>query len=283
MQRKLKALFGLKYNPFVPDVPVEALRATPRFDDFAWRIENALAPEGGFALITGEPGTGKSVTLRLLADRLSRLREVRVGSLEHPQSQMADFYREMGDLFGVELRPHNRWAGFKALRESWLAHVDNTLMRPVLLVDEAQEMNGQVLSELRILTSTRFDSRSLLGVVLAGDGRLDARLRHQDLLPLASRIRTRLVLEPLAPEELQAGLEHLCEAAGNASLLTPELMGTLCEHAMGNLRSLCLMAAELLAVGTHKEVERLDEKLFLEVYQPPASRAPRRGAAKSRR
>ncbi len=153
-----------------------ALRATPRFDDFAWRIENALAPEGGFALITGEPGTGESVTLRLLADRLSRLREVRVGSLEHPQSQMADFYREMGDLFGVELRPHNRWAGFKALRESWLAHVDNTLMRPVLLVDEAQEMSGQVLSELRILTSTRFDSRSLLGVVLAGDGRLDARL-----------------------------------------------------------------------------------------------------------
>ena len=280
MQRKLKALFGLKYNPFVSDVPVDALETTAPFDDFAWRIENALAPEGGFALITGEPGTGKSVTLRLLADRLSRLREVRVGSLEHPQSQMADFYREMGDLFGVELRPHNRWAGFKALREAWLSHVEGTLMRPVLLVDEAQEMQGQVLSELRILCSTRFDSRSLLGVVLAGDGRLEARLRTQELLPLQSRIRTRLVLEPRSPEELRASLDHLLEAAGNASLMTSELKATLAEHAMGNFRSLCLMAAELLAVGARKEVERLDEKLFLAVYQPTP---PRRAKAKARR
>jgi type II secretory pathway predicted ATPase ExeA len=262
---------------------VEALRATPRFDDFAWRIENALAPEGGFALITGEPGTGKSVALRLLADRLSRLREVRVGSLEHPQSQMADFYREMGDLFGVELRPHNRWAGFKALRESWLSHVESTLMRPVLLVDEAQEMHAKVLSELRILCSTRFDSRSLLAVVLAGDGRLEARLRQQDLLPLQTRIRTRLALEPLSSEELRESLEHLLEAAGNPALMTSELKNALCEHALGNLRSLCLMAAELLAVGTQREVEQLDEKLFLEVYQPATPRASRRPKPKSRR
>jgi hypothetical protein len=49
------------------------------------------------------------VVLRLLAERLARLRDLTVGALTHPQSRVADFYRELGDLFGVTLQPHNRW------------------------------------------------------------------------------------------------------------------------------------------------------------------------------
>ncbi|MFV1962856.1 MAG: hypothetical protein ACC658_13625, partial [Acidimicrobiia bacterium] len=66
MSSKLLALYGLKWNPFLPDVPVEALWKSPEVDHFCWRME-ALAREGGFALITGDPGTGKSVSLRVLA------------------------------------------------------------------------------------------------------------------------------------------------------------------------------------------------------------------------
>ena len=58
-------------------------------------------------MITGDPGTGKSVALRLLADRLRRLPDVLVGTVEHPQSRTSDFYRELGDLFGVPLAMHN--------------------------------------------------------------------------------------------------------------------------------------------------------------------------------
>ncbi len=52
--------------------------------------------------------------------------DLTVGAITHPQSNLADFYREMGDLFGVPLRPHNRWGGFKALREAWFAHLEST-------------------------------------------------------------------------------------------------------------------------------------------------------------
>ena len=112
--------------------------------------------------------------------------------LTRPQSTVGDFYRELGHIFGVDLTPHNRWAGAKALREIWLAHIDASRDRPVLLVDEAQEMLPAVLSELRLLASSRLDARSLLTVVLAGDSRLAARLRRPELLPIASRIRARL-------------------------------------------------------------------------------------------
>ena len=266
MNKKLLALYGLKWNPFSPELPIEALHATAKVESFCWRIEQGLIREGGFALITGDPGTGKSVVLRLLAERLEQLRDLTVGAIAHPSGNLADFYREMGDLFGVQLRPHNRWGGFKALRERWLAHLEGTLLRPVLLIDEAQEMNPTVLSELRLLSSMQFDSRNLLSVVFAGDGRLNSKLRRDELLPLGSRIRTRLIMEYASRDELADCLNHLLTSAGNARLMTTELAATLCDHAVGNYRVLTGMAGELLATAAQRELTQLDEKLFLELY-----------------
>ncbi len=266
MNKKLLALYGLKWNPFSPQLPIEALYVSPKIENFCWRIEQALIREGGFASITGDPGTGKSVVLRLLAERLGQLRDISVGAIAHPSSKLADFYREMGDLFGLELKPHNRWGGFKALRQRWLAHLEATLLRPVLLIDEAQEMHPAVLNELRLLSSMQFDSKTLLTVIFAGDGRLSNKLRRDDLLPLGSRIRTRLLMAYAERNELMACLKHLLASAGNASLMTPALMQTLCDHAIGNYRVLTGMAAELLAAAAQQEITQLDEKLYLQVF-----------------
>ncbi len=266
--------FGLKWNPFSADVPLETLWRFPKLEHFCWRIENQVR-EGGFALITGDPGTGKSVALRILAAHLAQLRDVQVGVLTRPQSAIADFYRELGQLFGVTLAPHNRWAGFKALRQRWLTHVEATRYRPVLLVDEAQEIPTPVLAELRILASTDFDSRSILTVVLAGDARLIQQFRREELVPIASRIRVRLSLDYLAPKELLEWLQHVLEQAGNPQLMTPELMTTLAEHAAGNLRVLATMGNELLALAASREIARLDQKLYLEAFTPTSRPKPR--------
>jgi general secretion pathway protein A len=283
MDHKLLALFGLKYNPFSADVPTDALLVTPRIENFCWRIEHAHLREGGFSLITGDPGTGKSVALRLLADRLARLRDVTVGAITHPQSSLADFYREMGEVFGIALRPHNRWASFKALRQSWQAYIESTLSRPVLLIDEAQEMSTAVLAELRLLSSVHFDSKIILSVVLAGDARLTNRFRQDELLPLGSRIRTRLTLEYATPDELRACLKHLLTSAGNVKLLTPELAATLVDHAGGNYRTLTTMAGELLTAAAQRELSHLDEKLYLDVFAAPHTRRPAKAVAGARR
>jgi len=270
MNKKLLSLYGLKWNPFAPEVPVEAFHVGARLDSFCWRVEQ-LVGEGGFALVTGLSGLGKSVTLRVLAERLSALRDVQIGVLSRPQAGLHDFYRELGELFGVQLQPHNRWGGAKALRERWQAHIDAALCRPVLIIDEGQEMQLAVLNELRLLCSARLDSHLLLTVVLAGDQRLIERFRSEELLPLGSRMRVRLALERATPEELRELIHHALAKAGAPKLMTTELVATLCDHAQGNLRALMNMAGELLATAAQREAAQIDEQLFFDTFAVPAA------------
>ena len=265
MNKKLLSLYGLKFNPFSPEIPTAALWVAPPLENFCWRIQQQVG-EGGFALALGDPGTGKSAALRLLCARLSDSRDVAVGVLTRPQANLADFYRELGELFQVPLAPHNRWASAKVLREKWHNHIETSLYRPVLLIDEAQEMNPVVLCELRLLASADLDSRSILTVILAGDARLAAKLDCPELSPLASRIRCRLRTEALTPQQLLACLTHLLKGAGNPKLMSAPLLQTLCEHAAGNLRLLMNLANDLLAAACQQEREVLDEKLYFEVF-----------------
>lgn len=274
--KKLLALFGLKWNPFVSNIPVESLWIPPAFDSFFFRLEN-LVMEGGFAMICAEPGLGKSKILQLISHRLAPLQGVTVGVMERPQSSLADFYRELGAIFGVNLTPANRYGGFKALRERWLHHIKTTLFRPVLLIDEAQEMVSSCLNEARLLSSTHFDSQCILTSILCGDTRLPERMRSEELVSLGTRIRSRLILEPLAREHLLAYLNHILERAGAPHLMTDVLKEALTEHCLGNLRVLTMMAAELLETASQRELAQLDEKLFLEFY----SRQPRTSKTRS--
>lgn len=276
----LLSLYGLKWNPFAPGVPVEGLYCSSVLEAFCRRTE-AYLREGGFAMLTGAPGRGKSWALRIVDHRLSRMRDVVVRSIEHPQSGVSDFYRELGDLFGATLTPRNRWGGFKAIREKWQTHVDATLIRPVLIVDEAQEMPAVVLNEIRLLSSRNYDSSTLLFVILAGDRRLRDKLREDVLLPLDSRMRTVVELDAASPTELAEVLRHILSAAGNAQLMTPAVITALAEHAGGNYRTLTNMANELLHAAAERDERQIDEKLFFDVFSfpqesPPAAKARRR-------
>jgi type II secretory pathway predicted ATPase ExeA len=265
MNKRLLNLYSLKFNPFSSQLPATALWVSPPIQSFCWRIEHQ-AGEGGFALAVGDPGVGKSAALRILSEHLQGLRDLCVGILTRPQAKTADFYRELGHLFGVSLSPNNRWHSSKSLREKWLSHIEATVYRPVLIIDEAQEMNPLVLAELRILASADLDSRSILTIILAGDQRLAVRFEEPDLLPIASRIRSRLRLEALPPKQLQECLNHLLKAAGNPKLFSPSLIQTLCEHAAGNLRLLMNLANDLLVAACQQEREVIDEKLYFEVF-----------------
>jgi type II secretory pathway predicted ATPase ExeA len=131
------------------------------------------------------------------------------------------------------------------------------------------------------LASTRLDSHILLTIVLAGDGRLVERLRSDEFLPLDSRIRVRLPMERATPDALQACLRHLLTEAGALALMTPEVIATLADHAQGNLRSLMIMADELLVAAAEREAPRIDEELLFEACAFAAK--PKNAGAAARR
>ena len=101
--KNLLALYGLKWNPFSPELPSECSWQRPR-SSISPGVSNSWSRRGDSPWITGESGTGKSVALRIVAGRLSAVRDVTVGVIERPQSKSPDFYRELGDIFAVKLR-----------------------------------------------------------------------------------------------------------------------------------------------------------------------------------
>lgn len=270
-QSRMLSLFGMKWNPFCPEVPEDALVATPRVENFCARMEQ-MTREGGFAVISGEPGLGKSVILRMLNQKLQQITGLTVGVVSRPQSSLWDFYCELSTLFAVNIRVSRRWHSYQHLRERWLEHIEATNRRPVLLIDEAQEVLSGVLSELRLLSSTRFDSLTILTVVLCGDTRFTDRLSDRALAPLDSRVRVRLKLEPYTEDELLQLLDEALVRCGAPHLMTAELQRTLAQHSLGNPRLMMNMAHELLLVATERELKELDEKLFLQVYAQNNSR-----------
>jgi type II secretory pathway predicted ATPase ExeA len=186
--------------------------------------------------------------------------------LSRPQSTLRDFYRELGDIFGVELKTSNRFGSFKTVRETWLNVIKSTCQRAVLLVDEAQSVREDVLSELRLLGSAELDSRCLVAVIIAGDERLHAKLQQPELLPLASRIRECLILRPYEPSELEDMLVHVLEQAACPQMMTPGVRSLLADHAGGNPRVLMNRAEQMLSLAMKEEVNLLDEKLYHELF-----------------
>ena len=267
MNQTLHALYGLKYNPFTPDIPTESLYISAAMENFIWRIENNHVQEGGFSLIVGEPGTGKSCLLRLLSEKLHHIQGLTVGNFIHPQSTIRDFYHELGDLFDIPIKAHNRWHSFKSLREKWQNHMENNAIKPVLLIDEAQEMQTSVMNELRLLNSHHYDSRNLLTVIFASNHSLLDRFRSTtSLLPLGSRITKRLQMENVTSQQLYHCLSHLLENSGNAMLMSQNLMQTICDHSLGNYRIMTTLCNELLEVACKQKLKQLDEKLYFEVF-----------------
>jgi len=81
----IRNLYGLKYNPFLPDLPPEALYAIPGTESFGLRARS-MVENGGFALITGEPGLEKSKTLQRIAYQLEQIPNLTIGVMQRPKA-----------------------------------------------------------------------------------------------------------------------------------------------------------------------------------------------------
>lgn len=263
-KKLLHSYFGLQFNPFQNGVQTEMFHPPfPDVESFNWKVRQ-LSEDGGFALISGEPGSGKSVALRQLKKELVQITDLSVELLSRPQSSLRDFYMELGDLYSVSLPKSGTYTAFKDLRNSWLNQLDKRMVRPLLLIDEAQEMQEEVITELRLLTASELDARCLMTVVFAGDQTFKEKLSRPKLAPVLSRIRHSLDLRPYTPPELQSILSHLLKQAGRPNLFDEGVIVALAEGVNGNLRTLTYFANELLVRAMQRELTSVTIDLYLE-------------------
>lgn len=277
--KDLLTFYGLKWNPFSCNIPLEGLSINKKIEFFCWQVEN-LIMDGGYGVLTGHAGTGKSTTLRFLADKLENIKDVNIGIISRPQSSIPDFYRELSDIYNLSFKNNNRWYSYQNLRKKWMSCLSNGQLRPVLIIDEAQEVSIDVLNEIRLMSSIHLDSKTVLAVIFSGDMRLLDKLQHPQLLSLNSRIRVKQIQETISVNELELMLIECLRKAGNTNIFSKELIKILAGQANGNCRSLMIMAESLLQMGVSQEIIELTQQHYFELFDPNQKKKEKKSSNK---
>ena len=185
--------FGLRCRPFEDRADTQFYFATPEHEEALATVEYEARYGQGMALLLGDPGTGKTLIIRMLLQRLSSSDKLVV--LTWPASGQGDLVRETCKSFGVSLSPSHQSSRTVSRLRRHLKRTNKAGHRSVLLVDQAQNLTAQNLAQLETLTELQQDKETLLSVILVGTP------RFRDLLdrPEFGRIVQKLFGERIVP------------------------------------------------------------------------------------
>jgi general secretion pathway protein A len=204
--------FGLKENPFALSPDPRYLYLSQRHQDALAHLMYGITGGGGFVQLTGEVGTGKTLMIRAMLQRLPDT--VDVALVLYPFLSVREFMIALCDDLRIK-RPAED--GLKTLIDTLNAFLlENHAKgrRTVLIVDEAHRLNREVLEQIRLLTNLETTKEKLLQIILVGQPELNTLLARQDMRQLAQRVTARYNLQALLPSETRAYVLHRCQVAG---------------------------------------------------------------------
>ena len=251
----LRSRFALHTTPFTRELGVEHRFALALFDDALGALHHVVDQRMSGALIA-PPGTGKTALLRALVAQLPEAR-YRSHYLKVTGLSKRDMCREIAIACGAA--PAGSYPMLvRRLQERFEAAAHHEGRRPVLVLDESQELRPDVLAMLSLLTNFDMDSRLVVSLVLAGQPSLRTLLRRDELDDIARRLAHYATLRALSREETAAYLEHRCTIAGATTCpFDDAAREAIYEIGRGNLRAtdhLALKALELAASAAHDAV-----------------------------
>ncbi|PSU30906.1 ExeA family protein [Photobacterium lutimaris] len=205
-----KDFFGINESPFSIVPSARFLYLSERHREALTHMLSSLNGGGGFGLLTGEVGTGKTTVLRALVSRLPQ--ETQVAIIMNPSLSTRELLASLCDELGIE---YSDEATIKNLTDGIYQHLlanHREGRQTLLLIDEAQHLLPEVLEQLRLLTNLETDSVKLLKVVLVGQPELQQLLQQDRLRQLAQRITSRYHLLPLTEEEVREYIHYRLQA-----------------------------------------------------------------------
>lgn len=224
--------FGLKEHPFTLSPDPRYLYLSQRHQDALAHLLYGITVGGGFVQLSGEVGTGKTMMLRALLQRLPET--VDVALVLYPFLTVREFMLALCDDLHIR-RPAE--TSLKALIDTlngFLLENHAKGRRTVLIVDEAHRLNREVLEQIRLLTNLETTKEKLLQIVLAGQPELNSLLAQPDMRQLAQRITARYDLQALSSRETREYVLHRCQIAGaKTALFTPLALRQIYYHTGG--------------------------------------------------
>ncbi|MET0322106.1 MAG: AAA family ATPase, partial [Duganella sp.] len=262
--------FNLKQSPF-------SIAPDPRYLFMSERHREALAhllygigSGGGFVLLTGEIGAGKTTVCRCFMEQIPD--NCKLGYIFNPKLTVEELLLTICDEFGVQLPPQGAGAvsvkGYVDAINAYLLASHAQAKNNVLIIDEAQNLSAEVLEQLRLLTNLETSERKLLQIILIGQPELRTMLARPELEQLAQRVIARYHLGSLSEPETTAYVEHRLAVAGAAAIapFPRRLMGLV----------------HRLTKGVPRRINLLCDRALLGAYvenQPQVSRTILRQAA----
>ncbi|MEO1575115.1 MAG: AAA family ATPase, partial [Pseudomonadota bacterium] len=274
--------FGLSEKPFSITPDPHFLFLSERHAEALAHLVYGVTESGGFIQLTGEVGTGKTTLTRSLLERLPET--VDLAAILNPRLTVPEFLEAIFDELGLTL-PDVR--STRALVEALNAHLLSAHeqgRKTVLLVDEAQNLDADVLEQLRLLTNLETSKQKLLQIILVGQPELRTLLARNDLRQLAQRITGRYHLEALNNKETIAYVRHRMAVAGaNSNVFTPGALWEVHRVSQGIPRVINVICDRALlgaySAESHQVTRGTVRRAASEVQgTAPAAPAPRRDA-----
>ena len=208
-----KSFFRLRENPFNVNVDPRFFFPTRQTEDALQKVAYGIQNRKGLILLTGEVGTGKTMLINLLRDRLRQLRTPIAFVFNSRNLGEGDLSTLMACDFGVAIEPKDR-TNLPIRLNSWFLECYRVGVSPVLIVDEAQGLSFERLEEIRLLLNVETPSEKLLQIVLAGQPELENNLNQPEGRQLRQRIAVRCKVSPLTLEQSHGYIEHRLRVAG---------------------------------------------------------------------
>jgi len=248
---------GLKSWPFSRAPRPEDLYRWPALEELLSRWRFVLETRG-FALLTGEIGSGKSTALRAFTHDLDQSRHPSVYLVQRSLSPR-EFYARVLENFGVApaFNQGRVQQQFQALLDDLGTAQGKT---PVLIIDEGQEISAEMVQELRYIQNFHYDAGSPFALILAGQPELRGLLRLKAFEAVAQRITVRYHLAGLSLSEMTGYLNQSLTRAGlERPVFTEAALALLHSHSHGLMRRVSILATHALMDAAFSKTALVEE------------------------